>query len=146
VHGEKTKMCFLQKKITKEFGINCFYPPNGTIIAIDPDLRLPATLSAEIVLRAQEASNMNAAACGMRTACINEFSSAVKEKEEPNENSKEQNENSKEQKEKKEQEQKEQKEQATNRMLKRIIGQNDNAAFEAVVSLSDGKASERPID
>lgn len=31
VHGEKGKMGFLQKKIEREFGIDCYYPANGCL-------------------------------------------------------------------------------------------------------------------
>ncbi|CAG8481002.1 7600_t:CDS:2 [Paraglomus occultum] len=47
VHGEKSKMEFLQEKIKREFPEvdGCFFPANGTTISIDTSLNIPVDVS-----------------------------------------------------------------------------------------------------
>ncbi|KAL1924303.1 uncharacterized protein VTP21DRAFT_7338 [Calcarisporiella thermophila] len=49
VHGEKDKMGFLRTKIVKEFGIDCFYPANGTTISLETSRKVPVDVSTQLL-------------------------------------------------------------------------------------------------
>jgi mRNA degradation ribonuclease J1/J2 len=56
VHGETTKMRFLQERIQASLNIPCFMPQNGTSMS----LTLPMTLPVEVTQDCLEAANVNA--------------------------------------------------------------------------------------
>lgn len=49
VHGEKTKMAFLQERIERELQIRCFFPPNGVSITIPVSYKIPVHLSQSLL-------------------------------------------------------------------------------------------------
>ncbi|ORX94047.1 hypothetical protein K493DRAFT_315677 [Basidiobolus meristosporus CBS 931.73] len=56
VHGEKSKMGFLQTKITKEFDISCYYPANGTSLTIETNNVATVDISVELMKKHLEMS------------------------------------------------------------------------------------------
>ena len=51
VHGEASKMEFLQAKIKQEFGVNCFMPKNGETVNIPIKLSIPVDISLNLLKR-----------------------------------------------------------------------------------------------
>jgi len=51
VHGEASKMEFLQSKVKQEFGINCFMPKNGETVNIPVKLSIPVDIEANLLKR-----------------------------------------------------------------------------------------------
>lgn len=51
VHGEASKMEFLQGKIKQEFGVNCFMPKNGETVNIPVKLPIPVDISLNLLKR-----------------------------------------------------------------------------------------------
>jgi integrator complex subunit 11 len=53
VHGEAAKMEFLQQKINKEFGIQCYMPANGETCTITANPDIPVDIQLSIVKKEQ---------------------------------------------------------------------------------------------
>lgn len=51
VHGEASKMEFLQGKIKQEFGVNCFMPKNGETVNIPVRLSMPVDIESSLLKR-----------------------------------------------------------------------------------------------
>ncbi|XP_078616191.1 integrator complex subunit 11-like [Branchiostoma floridae x Branchiostoma japonicum] len=51
VHGEEQKMDFLSKKITQEFGVQCFFPANGETVTIETNPNIPVDASLNLLKR-----------------------------------------------------------------------------------------------
>eukprot|EP00124_Ichthyophonus_hoferi_P004144 Ihof_evm1s421 gene=Ihof_evmTU1s421 len=49
VHGEASKMSFLSEKISRQFGISCYYPANGHTLTIAKDLPVPLEISSSLL-------------------------------------------------------------------------------------------------
>ena len=49
VHGEKSKMHFLKKKIVQEFGIPCYDPANGVCVSIPLKDTIPMKISSKLI-------------------------------------------------------------------------------------------------
>ena len=59
VHGEASKMEFLQGKIKQEFGVNCFMPKNGETVNIPVKLAIPVDISLNLLKRSLVESEDN---------------------------------------------------------------------------------------
>lgn len=57
VHGEASKMEFLQGKIKKEFGVDCFMPANGETVSIDTKVSIPVDVDLKLLKRTLEYTN-----------------------------------------------------------------------------------------
>ncbi|RWS15425.1 cleavage and polyadenylation specificity factor-like protein [Dinothrombium tinctorium] len=51
VHGEASKMEFLQGKIKQEFGLNCYMPANGETVSIPVTVNIPVDVSLKLLKR-----------------------------------------------------------------------------------------------
>lgn len=51
VHGEASKMEFLQGKIKQEFGLNCYMPANGETVNVPSKLNVPVDVSLNLLKR-----------------------------------------------------------------------------------------------
>ncbi|XP_067140059.1 integrator complex subunit 11 [Centruroides vittatus] len=49
VHGEMTKMEFLKKKISQEFGLECYMPANGESVTINTPVNIPVDVSLSLL-------------------------------------------------------------------------------------------------
>lgn len=54
VHGEASKMEFLQQKVMKEFGVNCFMPANGETVVVQTPPTIPVDMSRVLFKRTLE--------------------------------------------------------------------------------------------
>ena len=59
VHGEASKMEFLQGKIKSEFGINCFMPKNGETVNIPVKISIPVDISIDLLKRSLHSGTVN---------------------------------------------------------------------------------------
>mgnify|MGYP006983128896 CR=1 FL=1 len=49
-------MFYLKKKIMREFGLNCYDPPNGVAIHIDPLPSVPIDVSLSLLTETEQAA------------------------------------------------------------------------------------------
>lgn len=54
VHGEAAKMEFLRQKVMQEFGVHCYMPANGEMVAIATKPVIAVDVSRSLLKRAQE--------------------------------------------------------------------------------------------
>ncbi|EGG21499.1 integrator complex subunit 11 [Cavenderia fasciculata] len=51
VHGEKEKMRYLSDKISKDFGVPCYFPANGVTVNIESSKLIPIDISSKLLKR-----------------------------------------------------------------------------------------------